>query len=158
MSERKKRIYVDTSVVLGNFDIDETRRLQTSVFWDAVRNGGVVAVVSDVLDEELKRDMVERVQNFFAELPDAQFERIAETDESEDLAEQYIAEGVVGKGSFNDCRHVALATIFADGVVSWNLGDMVKREDKYNNVNIAQGYRKIKIVTPNKYKEIYNET
>ena len=87
MSKRKKRIYVDTSVVLGNFDIDETRRQETDVFWKAVRNGGIVAVVSDVLDEELKRDMVERVQNLSAELPDTQFERIAETDESEDLAE-----------------------------------------------------------------------
>jgi hypothetical protein len=54
--------------------------------------------------------------------------------------------------------HVALATLEADGVVSWNLRDMVKREKKYNSVNTEQNYRKIKILTPNRYKEIYDET
>ena len=158
MTKKIKRIYVDTSVVLGHFDIGDTRRHQTDVFWNAVRSGEIVAVVSDVLDSELKGNTVERVQRFLATLPKNQIERIVATDESAELAEQYIAENVVGKGSFNDCRHVALATVRADGIVSWNLGDMVKREDRYNNVNTAQGYRKIKIIPPNKYKEIYNET
>ena len=158
MDKNIKRIYVDTSVVLGNFDIDEIRRTDTELFWNAVRNGEIVAIVSDVLDGELKKEMIERVQRFFASLPESQVEQIIITDEAKELSERYIAENVVGSGSRNDCRHVALATILADGVVSWNLGDMVKREDKYNNVNMAQGYRKIKIVTPNKYKEICNET
>ena len=158
MSEQKKRIYVDTSVVLGNFDIDESRRQETDVFWRAVRNGEIVAMVSDVLRDELKDNVIERVLLFLASLPKNQVEQIVITDEAKELSEQYIAEKVVGSGSRSDCRHVALATILADGIVSWNLGDMVKREDKYNNVNLAQGYRKIKIVIPNKYKEIYNET
>ena len=158
MSERKKRIYVDTSVVLGNFDIDETRRQKTDVFWDAVRNDEIVAVVSNVLRGELKEDNIERALQFLEALPPNQIERIVATDESDDLAEKYVAENVVGRGSFSDCRHVALATILADGIVSWNLGDMVKRADKYNSVNVTQGYRRIKVVTPHKYKEIYNET
>ena len=65
MSERTKRIYVDTSVVLGNFDIGETRRLATDVFWNAVRSGEIVAIVSDVLRGELKDDVVERVLLFW---------------------------------------------------------------------------------------------
>jgi len=158
MESRRKRIYVDTSVVLGNFDIDETRRTGTERFWSAVRNGEIVAIVSDVLDGELKNDMMERVRDFLAALLKNQVEQTVATDESDDLAEQYIVAGVVGRGSFNDCRHVALATILADGIVSWNLGDMVKRADKYNNVNVTQGYPEVKIVTPNRYQEIYNGT
>ena len=159
MSEKIKRIYVDSSVVLGNFDIGETRRQDTAIFWDAVRNEKIIAIVSNVLDEELKEEHVEPVQRFFAKLPKSQISRIVAMKESDGLAEQYIAEKVVGRGSFNDCRHVALATIVhADGVVSWNLGDMVKREKKYNSVNVTQGYHEIKIVTPNQYKEIYNGT
>ena len=149
---------MDTTVVLGNFDIGESRRTDTKSFWDAVRNGEIVAAVSNVLDGELKSNVVARVQSFLAALPKNQVERTVATDESDNLAEQYIAAGVVGRGSFNDCRHVALATLLADGVVSWNLGDMVKRAHKYNSVNVAQGYSEIKIVTPNRYKEIYNET
>ena len=158
MYKKIKRVYVDTSVVLGRFDIDETRRQQTEVFWQAVQNGEIIAVLSNVLRNELKDDNVERVLRFFAELPESHIERIAATDESDNLAEQYIAESVVGRGSLSDCKHVAIATLYADGIVSWNLGDMVKRAKQYNSVNKTQGYPKIKIVTPNKYKEIDHET
>jgi hypothetical protein len=82
---------------------------------------------------------------------------IDSTVESDNLAEQYIDAKVISDKSMNDCRHVALATYNADGVVSWNLRDMVKREKKYNSVNKAQNCREIKILTPNRYKEIYDE-
>jgi len=54
MQTKIKRVYVDTSVVLGMFDPDEMRREHTTVFWDAVRSGEIVAIVSDVLRDELK--------------------------------------------------------------------------------------------------------
>ena len=149
---------MDTTVVLGNFDKGESRRQHTKEFWDAVRGGEIVVIVSSVLRGELREDNIERALRFLEALPQNQIERIVATDESDDLAEQYISANVVGKGSFNDCRHVALATLLADGIVSWNMGDMVKRADKYNSVNITQGYPEIKIVTPNKYKEIYHAT
>ena len=155
MDSKKKRIYVDTTVVLGNFDIGEARLAGTKLFWDAVRNGKIIAIVSDVFRAELKDDNIDKALRFLATLPKDQIERTGATDESDNLAEQYVAAGIVGRGSFNDCRHVALATILADGIVSWNLGDMVKRAGKYNSVNIAQGYPEIKIVTPNKCEEIY---
>ena len=155
MNEKTQRIYVDTTVVLGHFDIDETRRQGTDVFWDAVQNGQIIAVVSNVLDEETKS---KHAREFLAELPKSYIERIVSTDESDALAKQYIMEKVVTEKDLNDCRHVAIATIHADGIVSWNMQDMVNRQEKYNRVNAMQGYRKIKIVTPNKYKEICYET
>jgi predicted nucleic acid-binding protein len=155
MKERVKRIYVDASTALGMFDANETRRQQTKVFWDAVRNGEVIALLSDVLNEEAKS---EHVRDFLAELPKFRIKWIDATVESDALAQRYIDQNVVSMNSLNDCRHVALATLEnADGIVSWNLGDMVKRAKKYNSVNAAHGHREIKIVTPNKYEEIYNE-
>jgi len=139
---------LDHAIVLGNFDIGESRQVGTKIFWDAVRNSEIVAIVSDVFRAELKDDNIDQALRFLATLPKNQIEQIIATDESDNLAEQYIAATVVGRGSFNDCRHVALATILADGIVSWNLGDMVKRADKYNSVNVAQGYPEVKIVTP----------
>jgi len=47
----KKRVYVDTSVVGGNFD-REFEKL-TVPFWDAVCDGKIIAVLSDVLADEL---------------------------------------------------------------------------------------------------------
>jgi hypothetical protein len=92
-----------------------------------------------------------------AEFPKSQIERLASTEIANTLAMQYILKGVVSEKKLNDCKHVALATLHADGIVSWNLKHMVKREKLYNNVNAAEGYRVTKIVTPNKYKEIYHE-
>ena len=155
MENRKKRIYVDTSAVIGKFDEDESRRQKTEMFWDAVRNGKIVAMVSDVLEGELKSDTLAQAQRFFAGLPESQIELVTAIREAKYLAGRYIAEKVVGESSRNDCVHVALATICrADGIVSWNLRDMVKRMDKYNGVNVALGYPKVKILTPDQYKEI----
>ena len=47
-----KRVYVDTSVVGGNFD--KAFAKLTAPFWDAVCNGRMIAVLSDVLADELK--------------------------------------------------------------------------------------------------------
>jgi predicted nucleic acid-binding protein len=151
-----KRIYVDTSVVLGKFDIDETRRQQTEVFWQAVRSGEIIAVLSDVMEIEL-RASASRVRQYLSELPNYQKEWVEVSIESNTLAKRYITENVISENSLNDCRHIALASLHADGIVSWNLKDMVKREKKYNQVNVTTGYRKIKILTPDRYKEIYHE-
>ena len=157
MEKKIKRIYVDTTVILGLYDYHLPERVeQTEQFWNDVKNGSICVIISDVLRVELKDDAIERVLQFIAELPESQVEQINATLESDNLADCYIAENVVGIGSRNDCRHVAIATIHADGIVSWNMGDMVTRADKYNSVNEAQGYRGIKIVTPNQYKEIYH--
>jgi len=157
MHRKIQRIYADTSVVLGMFDPDETRREQTAMFWDAVQSGEIVAVLSSVFAAELK-DTSGRAWAFLNSLPQSHIKRIEPTVESDNLARQYIDAKVISDKSLNDCRHVALATYNADGIVSWNLRDMVKRAEKYNNVNTAAKCRKIKIVTPNRYKEIFNDT
>ena len=153
---KKLRVYVDTSVIGGKFD--NVHALATQAFWDAVEKGDIVVLASDVLDEEVERSP-QHIRDFFDELPVSQVERIVSTDESDTLANRYIAANVVNKESLNDCKHVALATIYSDGIVSWNLRDMVKRQKKYNNVNRAQGYPEIKILTPDKFLEVcYDET
>lgn len=133
---RRQRIYVDTSVVLGRFDIDEFRRQMTGMFWQAVEGGEVIAVISGVLEKELENTQ-NHVRLFLDSLQEFQIEQVASTDESDDLAERYIAEKVVTKNSINDCQHVAMAVVNGVGkIVSWNFRDMVKREKKCNDVNV----------------------
>ena len=110
-------------------------------------------IVSDVLDEELKRAPA-YVRRLFAALPESLLEWVVSTDESDRLAEEYIAQNVVGESSLDDCKHIALATIAgADALVSWNFKHIVNRRDGYNDVNDALGYPKIKIQPPNQ-KEV----
>jgi len=146
---------VDTTVVYGapskEFSQDSKR------FWDAFRKGEFVIIVSDVLDEELE-DAPIHIRASFNALPKSLIERVKSTDESNALAERYIAEGVVGELSLDDCRHIAVATLAnADALVSWNFKHIINRRDGYNSINEKLGYPKIEILTPNQ-SEVNNES
>ena len=151
-----KRVYVDSSAVGGKFNTRLAE--QTKPFWNAVEQGEIIAIVSDVLEDELET-APERARNFYYSLPKSQFKRVVSTDESNDLAERYIAEGVVGASSLADCKHIALATLaHADVLVSWNFKHIVNvdRIRGYNSVNMKLGYSQIEIRTPSEV--IYGET
>ena len=156
MTNRIKRIYVDTSVVGGVFDAEFKR--QTKPLWDAVRNGKIIVIVSDVLESEIDRSP-KHVQDFLNELPKSHIEIVRQTEEARSLAAQYITDGVVGRTSFDDCLHIALATIArADVLVSWNFKHIVniRRIRGYNGVNMKLDYPQIEIRTP--YEVINDET
>jgi predicted nucleic acid-binding protein len=153
---KKKRIYVDTSIV-GAIADEETRRQQTKPFWDAVQRGEIVIIVSDVLKNEVDR-APKIVREFFASISESQTEPVNSTEESNTLATQYITENVVGKSSLDDCKHIAMATLaHADVLVSWNFKHIVNvdRIRGYNGVNMKLGYPCIEIRTP--YEVIHDE-
>ena len=155
-----KRVYVDNSVISGMFDDHLPERVkQTTLFWQAVIDGNIRVIVSDVLaDEAVKAP--KPVRDFFAALPKSQIEHVESTEESDRLATQYIGAKIITVKHMTDCRHVALATLVrADAVVSWNCDDLVNpyRIPKYNEVNAKQGYPKIEILTPDKLMEAYHD-
>ena len=126
-----RRVYIDSSVVYGapakEFAQDSKR------FWEAYRNGEFIIIVSDVLDEEMER-APKSVRDRFDALLKSPIEWAVSTNKSEDLADQYIAEKVVGESNMDDCQHIALATIVkADALVSWNFKHIVYRRAGYND-------------------------
>jgi hypothetical protein len=67
------------------------------------------------------------------------------------LADKYIEEKVVRKSSIEDCRHIAMATIYkVDVLASWNFKHIVNldRIKGYNSVNLRLGYTMIEIRSP----------
>lgn len=67
------------------------------------------------------------------------------------LAGAYIQEKVVGKTSIEDCRHIAMATIYkVDVLASWNFKHIVNLEriKGYNSINLKLGYSMIEIRSP----------
>jgi len=148
MTKKILRIYVDSSAVGGAFNPRTAN--DTKPFWDAVQNGEIVVIMSDVLNSEAE-NAPQCVRDFLDSLPTSQVERVVSTEESNALADQYIAEKVVGPTSLDDCRHIALATLAnADVLVSWNFKHIVnvKRIRGYNSVNMKLGYAQIDIRTP----------
>jgi len=148
-----KRVYIDTSVVGGNFDKEFSD--DTVPFFDSVRNGKVILVVSDLLEAELLRAPT-FVKELLENLPSHQLERVRVSEEAIKLADKYIEAKVVGRTSRADCQHIAIATIcHADVLVSWNFKHIVNldRIRGYNGINFQNGYQMIEIRTP---KEIFS--
>ena len=151
--KRTLRVYADTSVFGGCFD-DEFRT-ESVRFFEEVRSGRFVLVVSDVTLDELSL-APESVRRILADLPQSQVELVSSSEESNDLMQAYLNAGVVGPASCNDAAHIALATIFgAELVVSWNFKHIVHFEKiaGYEGVNSLRGYRSPMIYSPREVVE-----
>ena len=145
---KKQRIYLDTSVFGGYFD-DEFQEFTQPLF-NRIKNGEFTIIFSTMLETELEfapkkvRDLVRKIEN-----DDTEF--VEETNDSVELATEYITENVVGKTSYPDCLHIALATINqADLLISWNFKHIVNIEHRrgYNSINIKNGYKQLEIRSP----------
>jgi len=115
-----------------------------------VNKDQITCVYSDLCELELENSP-EKVKNHFLSLNVKQTEFVEITEEINILAEQYIAENVVGKTSIDDCRHIACATINkVDYLVSWNFKHIVNvfRIRGYNSVNLKNGYSQLEIRSP----------
>ena len=144
----KQRFYFDTSVFGGVYDIEFDE--PTLQLFEKVKLGEIICIYSDLTIGELE-NAPQIVKDFFNELPIENLESVFMTDESLELAREYINEKVVGKTSFDDCVHIALATINkADILVSWNFKHIVNiyRIRGYNTVNSSKGYATLEIRSP----------
>jgi hypothetical protein len=93
---KRLRVYADTSVFGGCFDAEF--ELESRRFFEEVREGRFLAVISDITAIELERAPQE-VQSLLASLPEGQVEIVASSDESRALRDAYIEARVVGRAS-----------------------------------------------------------
>ena len=145
---KQQRIYIDTSIVGGFFDTEFEK--ETKLLFKRLEKKEVIFVVSTVLGQELN-DAPEHVKTLLQKYDKCCFEEIEMTAEAKRLANRYISEKVVGKISFEDCCHIALATIHkVDVLASWNFKHIVnwERIKGYNAVNLKNGYTTVEIRDP----------
>jgi predicted nucleic acid-binding protein len=144
----KTRIYIDTSVIGGYYD--EEFKEATRALFERLENQEIIFIISDLLELELV-DAPPRVRELLSKFPTAKYEHVSITKEVLKLADSYIHEKVVGKTSLEDCRHIAIATIYrADVLASWNFKHIVNldRIRGYNSVNLRSGYQLLEIRSP----------
>ena len=144
----KQRFYFDTSVFGGVYDKEfEEATLQ---LFERVKMGKVICLYSDLTESELLK-APEKVKTFFKNLNKEQTERLIVNPEIIELATKYVDENVVGKSSFDDCIHIATATLNkADVLVSWNFKHIVNiyRIRGYNSINLRMNYISLEIRSP----------
>ncbi|MFH1004627.1 MAG: PIN domain-containing protein [Bacteroidota bacterium] len=120
---KKLRIYSDTSVIGWYFD--SVFSIDTKLLFKKIIEGHYQLVLSDLTERELM-NAPNNVKTLLKDLQIFNFELVSVTDESIILASEYIKEKVVGQTSFNDCIHIATATInLVDILVSWNFKHIV---------------------------------
>ncbi len=148
-----QRIYIDTSVFGGYFDIEFSEH--TIPLFDMFEHDEFVLLFSSITQEELE-NAPEKVRSFVKNLSIENTEFLEITDEAVNLATEYISEKVVGQTSFADCLHIALATVNkADFLISWNFKHIVnvQRIRGYNSINIKNGYEQLEIRSPREFRK-----
>jgi len=144
----RQRFYFDTSVFGGVFD-KEFEEVTLQLF-ERVKLGKIICIFSDLTETELVH-APDNVRDYFMSLPSESKERAEVNDEILTLASKYIEEKVVGQTSFDDCVHIATATICkADILISWNFKHIVNvyRIRGYNSINLRMNYPPLEIRSP----------
>jgi len=144
----KARVYVDASVV-GGCEDEEFAEHSIRLMERLVR-GDLLLVLSTLTVQELAA-APEEVRGRLASVPESQIEVLQLDAEARELAEAYIAEGVITAKMRADAQHIAIATVArADVLVSWNFQHIVNlyRIRGYNSVNLRRGYPTLEIRSP----------
>ena len=123
---KKKRIYLDTSVIsaLSDIRIPERQKQTKEFFKKSLPDYEVF--VSDIVINELYATQNKDLQEaFFNTIRD--FEILKASQETTDLAKEYISRNIIPSKHFEDAAHIAIATIGEiNYLVSWNFKHMVK--------------------------------
>ena len=130
--------------------LDDEFRAESVRFFEEVRQGRFVVVVSNVALDELEL-APDPVRNVLADLRPQHVEIVSTSQESVELRDAYLEAAVVGPASRNDAAHIAVATVSnVDLVVSWNFKHIVHFEKigGYEGVNSLRGYRSPRIYSP----------
>lgn len=104
----KQRLYLDTSVFGGYFDIEFAQF--TVPLFEKLNQRRFTLLFSTVTESELEH-APESIKKFVLSIKTDQTEFLQLNDEAVNLATEYITEKVVGPTSYADCLHIALATI-----------------------------------------------
>lgn len=135
----KQRFYIDTSVFGGVFDVEFAA--ETALLFEKVKKGNIICVYSQITESELSK-APKKVRAFFKGLTDKQKEKVDITPQILKLAKTYIEEKVIGETSFDDCVHIAAATVHkVDLLVSWNFKHIKKQNRKPEKAALFFGYK-----------------
>ena len=129
------RIYTDTSVI-GGCEDDEFR-VPSRRLLEAFVRGDLRLVLSELTLRELET-APPAVREVLGAVPDRHIEFLRLTPPAAELAQRYLAEGVLGAGMLADAEHIAMASVaHVDVLVSWNFQHVVnlQRIHGYHAVN-----------------------
>ena len=150
----RQRIYIDTSVIGGYYDVEF--EAATQQLFKRIAGKEFEVYFSEVNETELA-NAPQRVKEVINLIPADCFYNIEMTDEVKTLALSYIKAKALGKASRNDAYHIALASVNRiDCLISWNFKHIVNYDKikMFNAVNMHFGYPLIDIRSPLEFLKI----
>jgi predicted nucleic acid-binding protein len=150
----KQRIYIDTSVIGGYYDVEfeeATRQL-----FIRVASKEFDVYFSEINEAELQ-NAPPQVKSVKELIPADCYHYIEMSDEVKALALLYISEKALGQASRNDAYHIALASVNrVDCLISWNFKHIVNYDKikMFNAINMRFGYPLIDIRSPLEFLKV----
>ena len=146
--DKKLRVYIDTSVIGGCFDIEF--QVFSKQIIDEFIQGKKIILISSVLIEELEL-APQKIKEVLMKIPTQYSEQLVMTNEIKELANIYQDKNIIPQKSNADALHIAYASYYkADMLVSWNFKHIVNlgKIHQFNGVNLKDGYTILEIRTP----------
>jgi len=158
---KKLKIYLDTSVVSHLFADDTPDKMDdTNKLWEDFKAGKYEIFISAITAEEIQKCSEPRRSKMAERLGEIDFQVLEETDEINNLANEYLNNGVLTKKSMDDCLHIAYAVVMnCDIIISWNFKHLVNYRtiNKVKIVNAVNHYKEISIISPTMLLEEVDE-
>ena len=149
---RKLRIYLDTSFISYLFAEDTPLKMDDTLqLWGDIIDGKYEVFLSDITLEELDKCDEPKHTRLYKKLAEINSVLIIQNDETKDLANKYLKQGILPRASKYDGLHIASAVIAdCDMVVSWNFKHLVnvRTNDGVRFINKLNNYKEIQIVSP----------
>jgi len=149
---KKTRLYIDTSVLGGLLDIEDSKRLNTAEnLFKLIKEGIYEGFISFLTLEEILKAPQEIQGTLKNTIAKSGLKILEETEESIELANAYVNDEVIPIRYRNDARHIAIGVYHeVDFVVSWNYRHMVNITVRrlINSANLRMGYKPVEIISP----------
>lgn len=149
---RKLKVYLDISVVSYLHQEDAPEKMKdTLALWDAFRQGRYAVYLSDIVLNEIGACTQGKLSLMLDYLSRIEYHLIQTDEDTVALAEKFINFGILKQKSFDDCRHIAAATIAGcDIITSWNFKHIVnvKTVRGVKTITTLEGYKDLLIYPP----------
>lgn len=126
----KRKIYLDTSVI-SHLTADDTpeKMRDTLKLWEEIKQDKWDVIVSRVALDEIDECQEPKKTTLLRLLGEIGYDTATETEETDALVDAYMKFGVLSRKSYDDCRHIAVATYYnCDIILSWNFKHFVNSE------------------------------
>jgi hypothetical protein len=146
------KLYLETTIFNFYFYGKAKKRQQDTLkLFDYIAIGRYKAYSSEYAVKELVKDNKEKFEKMYALIKKYDIMVLPISDEIQNLADKYIAQGIISPDYPDDAKHLAATTVNRlDFCVSCNMGHITKQKAMIGTgfVNLREGYSHIGITSP----------